>query len=118
MRLLVPAALLLGQCGRPEEPTRPEQLLPRQQMVRLLADIHLLEARVEASRLNPDSSKVLYNEHVKKLYRGHNTNETTFRESMQYYAVHGKDLEEIYAAVVDTLAMREVRMGTAAGKKQ
>jgi hypothetical protein len=111
-RLLVPAALLLSHCGRPEEPTPPAQLLPREKMVGLLADIHVLEAQVEASRISPDSSRVLFTQQVKSIYKRYNTDEATLKQSMEYYAIHGKDLEEIYGIVVDTLSMREVRMNS------
>ncbi|OON68580.1 DUF4296 domain-containing protein [Hymenobacter sp. CRA2] len=104
------ATLLFSQCDRPEDPTPPAKLLPRGQMVELLVDMHLTEARVEASRLPPDSAHVLYRQQAREIFWRHSTDEATFKQSLQYYGVHGKDLEEIYGAVVDSLGVRELKL--------
>ncbi|GAB3840114.1 DUF4296 domain-containing protein [Hymenobacter jeollabukensis] len=105
--LLALAPVLLSQCDRPEEQVPPVKLLPREQMVSLLVDMHITEARVEASRLPHDSARVLFREQAKAVYWRHETDEATFRENMRYYATHGKDLEEIYATVVDSIQARQ-----------
>ena len=105
--LLALAPVLLSQCERPEEQVPPAKLLPQAQMVSLLVDLHVTEARVEASRLPHDSARVLYREQAKSVYWRHNTDEQAFRESMRYYATHGKDLEEIYTTVVDSIQARQ-----------
>lgn len=102
--------LLLTQCDRPDDPAPPAKLLPRDEMVRLLIDLHLTEARVEAARMQPDSARVLFRQQAKDLYQRHHTDETTFEESMRYYAIHGKDLEEIYGTVVDSISMRQAQL--------
>jgi Domain of unknown function (DUF4296) len=104
------STLLLTQCDRPDDAVPPAGLLPREQMVSLLIDLHLTEARVEASRLRPDSAQVLYRQEVKKLYWRHNTKPDVFQASMRYYAVHGKDLEQIYAQVVDSLNVQQGKL--------
>ncbi|RAK63516.1 DUF4296 domain-containing protein [Hymenobacter edaphi] len=108
--LLALAPVLLSQCERPEEQVPPAKLLPRAQLVSLLVDMHVTEARVEASRLPHDSARALFREQVKGVYWRHDTDEAAFRESMRYYATHGKDLEEIYATVVDSISMRQAKL--------
>lgn len=111
------AALLaagLGSCQRPEEVPPPGNLMPREQLVSLLADLHLLEARVEAAGLSPDSARALYLQQEKNLFWKREVNDSLFRQSYRYYASHDKDLDDIYATVIDTLAMRQTK---AAGKK-
>ncbi|WP_460576387.1 DUF4296 domain-containing protein [Hymenobacter coalescens] len=107
---MLTASLLLSQCDRPEEPVPPAKLLPREQLVGLLVDMHITEARVEAARLQQDSARVLYRQEAKALYWRHGTDEETFKESMRYYAIHGKDLEEIYGTVVDSISMRQAKI--------
>lgn len=114
--LLALTPLLLTQCDRPEEAPPPAKLLPRDQLVSLLVDLHVLEARVEASRLPTDSAHVLYRQQVKDVYWRHDTDEETFKQSINYYASHGKDLENIYTIVVDSIAMRQFRVSTSTGK--
>ena len=109
--LLAFATLLLTtQCDHPDEPVPPAKLMSREQLISLLVDLHITESRVEASRLPPDSAKVLFRELSKPLYGRHQADEQTFRQSMDYYAVHGKDLEEIYAGVVDSIAARQAKL--------
>ena len=107
--LLAPLLLALPACQRPEEPLRPADLLPKEQFIPLLADLHLLEARVEGSRLSPDSSRALYLSQQKELLWKRGVTDSTFQRSYRYYGIHGKDLEDIYGAIIDTLKRREAR---------
>ena len=109
--LLLPSFLLaLPACQRPEEPPRPADLLPKERMVLLLADLHLLEARVENSRLPPDSSRALYLTQQKDLLLKRAVSDSAFQRSYRYYGIHGKDLDDIYGAVIDTLGRREAKL--------
>lgn len=112
--LLLALPLLLAAlpaCERPEEPARPATLLPKDQMVALLIRLHLLEARVEASRLRPDSARALYLAQQRDVFWQAQTTDSVFQRSYRYYSVHGKDLGEIYQAVIDTLTRQEKRLG-------
>ena len=108
--LLAPLLLALPACQRPEEPPRPADLLPKERMVLLLADLHLLEARVENSRLPPDSSRALYLTQQKDLLLKRAVSDSAFQRSYRYYGIHGKDLDDIYGAVIDTLGRREAKL--------
>ena len=108
--LLAPLLLTPAACQRPEEPLPPADLLPREQLVPLLADLHLLEARVENSRLPPDSARALYLSQQKELLWKRAVTDSAFRRSYRYYSIHGKDLDEIYAAIIDTLSSRERKL--------
>jgi hypothetical protein len=115
--LLLPLLLLvLPACQRPEEPTRPADLLPKERMIGLLAELHVLEARVEGSRLHPDSARALYLAEHKALLKKTQVTDSTFQRSYRYYGIHGKDLDEIYKAVIDTLKQQETRLDSAAAR--
>ena len=109
--LLAALLLALPACQRPEEPPLPADLLPKEQMIRVLADIHILEARVENSGLSVDSARALFLSQQKALLWRHEVSDSAFQRSYRYYGVHGKDLDEIYGAVIDTLSQREKRFG-------
>ena len=85
--------------------------MPRPQLVSLLADLHTLEARVEAAGLTPDSARALYLQQQKAILWRREVSDSLFQQSYRYYASHGKDLDEIYSVVIDTLAMRQVQLG-------
>ena len=108
--LLAPLLLALPACDRPEDADAPPHLLPKDEMVRLLADLHLLEARVENSRLPPDSARALFLAQQKELLWSREITDSTFQRSYRYYGVHGKDLSEIYNAVIDTLTQRQLNL--------
>ena len=79
----------------------------------MLADIHQLEAQVESSRLSPDSSRALFLAQQKNLLWRHEVTDSAFQRSYHYYGIHGKDLNEIYAGVLDTLNHREAKLNPA-----
>ena len=76
-------------------------------MVPLLADLQQLEAQVENSRLAPDSARALFLAQQKNLLWRYQATDTTLQHSYRYYGSHGKDLSEIYQAVIDTLKGRQ-----------
>ena len=83
----------------------------------MLADLHQLEAQVENSRLSPDSARALFLAQQKNLLWKHEVTDSAFQRSYRYYGIHGKDLNEIYAGVIDTLTHREARLDPATAKK-
>lgn len=112
---LAPVGLLLALltgCARPEDVARPAQLLPKEKMVSLLVQLHILEARVEASRLSPDSARALFQNQKREILRQNNLSEadSVLQHSYRYYAINHKDMDEIYAAVIDSLTHRETKM--------
>ena len=114
--LVLPALFLLAlpACQRPEESPRPADLLPKDKVVQLVVELQVLEARVENSRLSADSARALYLTSQKEIFWKHEVTDSVFQRSYRYYSIHGKDLDEIYAAAIDTLGRREQRLAPAA----
>ncbi|HET9504707.1 MAG TPA: DUF4296 domain-containing protein [Hymenobacter sp.] len=112
--LLVASLLLavLGGCSTPEKVTPPAQLLHREKMVSLLVQLHLLEAQIEASRLSTDSARALFQSKKKELLWKNNVSETDslLQHSYRYYALHDKDMNEIYKEVIDSLQARQTQL--------
>ena len=108
--LLAPLLLAATACQRPEEPVPPSDLLPKEQMESLLAKLHVLEARVENSRLSPDSARALYLTQQQEIFWKSGVTDSSFHRSYQYYGIHGKDLDVIYGAVIDTLNALEYKL--------
>ncbi|WP_166648041.1 DUF4296 domain-containing protein [Hymenobacter sp. UV11] len=104
--------LLATGCARPEQVPTPPNLLPKEKMTSLLVQIHLLEARVETSRLPPDSARALFLSQQRDLMlrNGVSPTDSVFERSYRYYASHAKDLDGIYAGVIDSLSQREKKM--------
>jgi hypothetical protein len=104
------ALLALSACQRPEQAPKPSDLLSREQVIQVLADVHVLEARVEQSRLLNDSARALFLQQKKQLMQRRNIGDSAFLHSYRYYGSHGKDLDEIYGAVNDTLEARAKKL--------
>ena len=105
--LLSALLLTLVACQRPEEAVPPTDLLPKERMVPLLADLQQLEAQVEDSRLSADSARALYLAEQKSLLRKRQATDSALQRSYRYYSAHGKDLPEMYQSVIDTLKERQ-----------
>ena len=103
---------LLTSCSIPEEVEPPPKLLSKEEMVSLLVQLHLLEARVESSRLSPDSARALFQQQKSELLRKNNVSEkdSVLQRSYRYYAVNHKDMDEIYKVVIDSLEHRAARL--------
>jgi len=103
---------VLGGCAIPEEVAPPAPLLPKEKMVSLLVQLHLLEARVESSRLSPDSARALFQTQKTALLWKNDVSEkdSLLQRSYRYYAVNQKDMDEIYKAVVDSLERRKAKL--------
>lgn len=104
-------------CQRPEEPPQPEDLLPKAKVVAVLAQLHLLETRVESSRLTPDSARALYQAQQKEILWKEEVSDSAFHRSYRYYGIHGRDMDEIYGAVIDSLSALEYKLGPASGER-
>lgn len=107
---LAPFLVAGAACQRPEEPPQPADLLPKEKMVDLLANLHVLEARVESSRLSQDSARALYLTQQQELLWKSGVTDSAFHRSYRYYGIHGKDLDGIYKDVIDSLGRREKRL--------
>jgi predicted RNA polymerase sigma factor len=96
----------------PEEVLPPPQLLSKSEMVGLLVQLHLLEARVEASRLSPDSARALFQQQKSEILRKNNVSEkdSVLQRSYRFYAVNRKDMDEIYKVVIDSLERRTTKL--------
>ena len=115
---LLPALLLaLPACQRPEDVPAPPDLIAREKMVPLLADLHQLETQVENSRLAPDSAKALFRQQQQSLLGRYQATDSSFQRSYRYYSIHNKDLNEVYQAVIDTLTQREKKFGDGPGSR-
>ena len=110
---------VLSGCATPEEVPPPAQLLPKEKMVSLLVQLHILEARVESSRLSPDSARALFQHQKSEILWKNNVSEkdSVLQRSYRYYATNHKDMDEIYKAVIDSLEHRETQLDGGTSKK-
>ena len=85
----------------------PDNILPKDKMVLLIRDLHLVEAYINANFTYSDSSKFLFKNLEDSIFKAHQTSPVAFDSSMAYYQRNIKDMDEIYAVVVDSLSLME-----------
>jgi len=95
---------LLAGCA--QERSVPEGILPTDKMVSILTDIHELETKVANLKLTYDSSTLLYKQQQDSIFKKHQVTDSVYTESFDYYLQQVELLDQIYAAVVDSLSLR------------
>lgn len=104
--ILLPLLIFLASCDSEDSP--PDNVLPSEQMVAILSDIHIAESRILQMHLKSmDSSVVMYDYFQNKLYKKHHTDSTQYKNSYDYYASDPKKLEAIYDKVAKKIEARQ-----------
>ena len=102
---LVFTLIVVFSCGESEN--KPDKLLPKQKMVEMLIDIHILESEIQNLRLSKDSSQLLYNTFEREIFENSGVDKDLYRTSFAYYLEEVEDMEEIYEIVIDSLNFME-----------
>lgn len=105
--LVLPCLLMACQPDDPEEfVQKPAQLLSKDQMVAFLVDLHLAEAKISYMGNSPvDSAEKMFRNYEAYLFEKHGIEDSVYLQSYEYYLAHMEQLDEIYAAVVDSLSV-------------
>ena len=88
---------------------RPEHILTKQEMVRIMEELYVAEEKTNHLALSRDSAKKVFTVMKSKLFENAGVSDSVFRRSFDYYMERPKELELIYTALVDTLQLREQR---------
>jgi uncharacterized protein DUF4296 len=82
---------------------KPENLIPRDQMVALLTDMYI----ANSIQRNPNKSGKKNIKYMSLVYKKYNIDSTRFKESNQYYTSNIKLYKAIYQEVLDTIEKLE-----------
>ncbi|MBX2911973.1 MAG: DUF4296 domain-containing protein [Cyclobacteriaceae bacterium] len=105
--LAIVAVVVLPQCRQEE---RPAGLLDKDEMVALLVDVYLSEAKVTVAGVPRDSAYKLFAHFDRSVTVSRGIADSTLTASYEYYFQRPEELEKILDAVIDTLNLREQRM--------
>jgi hypothetical protein len=106
--LVIFILVLMASCQTNE---RPKEVLTQAQLSAFLVDIYLAEARIDAIPQVKDSTIKYFLPMEEKLLKKSGLSDSVLRVTYRYYTTHPKELEQVYDAVIDTLALRERRVG-------
>lgn len=99
----------LVSCSKTEE-KRPDYILSQEKMVEALAEVYIAEQKVQRLTLNVDTASLIFGSMEKKVFENLNVPDSVFRASFDYYMDHPKEMEMIYAVLIDSLQLREQRV--------
>ena len=85
-------------CGSPKE-NIPADILPKEKMIEVVTELHIAEASINLNLYNTDSLKTIYSKHQ--------VTKAQCDSSFKYYALHPKQLSEIYKGVLNEISKRQ-----------
>jgi hypothetical protein len=102
------SVLLMSACAGKE--AKPDDLLPKKEMVKVMSEIYLLEQKVNALGLPRDSLEQIFSVMKDRIFAKAGTSDATFKRSLKYYLDQPKTVEDLYTALIDSLNLREQKM--------
>jgi len=100
----------LAGCGGS---STPPGILNEKQMSKVLLEIYMAEAKVLELHVSRDSAEKVFVAFEQRIFEKLDIPEKTYKKSYQYYLDNPAKLERVYAAVVDSLSLREQRISPA-----
>lgn len=102
--LLAIFAVMAVSCAKQRQEVAP---LTRDQMVSIMMDVYISEAKASYLPLTRDSAYRLFAAHQDSLMHRHRVADSTLRKAYSYYLNHPEELEMIYEAIIDSLNLRQ-----------
>ena len=102
--LLLFTLLATTSCQEKKKAVSP---LSRDEMVNLMMEIYLAEARASLVPAARDSSYRLFVAYQDSILQRRSVSDTTLRKAYAYYLEHPAELEAIYDAIIDSLSLKE-----------
>ena len=97
---------MLYSCSQQKVPEKPEGLIPPEQMVPFLVELHLAEAKMSYGNIrDADSLEIVFRNYEQHLFNKYEIKDSVYYRSYEYYLSNMDQLHEIYGAVVDSLSV-------------
>jgi hypothetical protein len=96
--------LLCFGCDK-EQP--PKDIIPQEQLTKIMIDLYLGEAKLSNYSLPYDSANKLFIPYEESVLKKYGVSDSTLYKTYQYYFDHPTKLEELYGIVIDSLSLLE-----------
>ena len=103
--LLLIALLISFACK--DKKVRPENLLPREDFVNILTDIHLTDAWLERKGIQGDSLVIYNKANFEQILANYHANRKAFNATYAFYIQNPDDFDLIYLDVIDKLSQMQ-----------
>jgi len=94
---------------------KPDTLIPREKMIRIITDVHLAEASIAYLKNKGSRDKYLNEDYLNAVFTKYKISGKTFTSNFNYYKQDQADLLKMYEKVVKNL--EEMKTMGKAGKK-
>lgn len=98
---------MIFSCQSSEQ--KQEGILSREEMVRMLSEVYILEEKISRLNLPADSSQQIFDLLKAQVFEANGVQDTVFKKSFDYYMDRPQEMEAIYTALVDSLQLHEQR---------
>ncbi len=82
-----------------------ENIIKKEIMVKILIDLHLAEKAIGELNYDNDTLKSLYSIKEKEIFDRYSISEEFYRKSYSHYFFDPKELDEVYATLIDSLLL-------------
>ena len=109
---IIPITFLLFSCSKKKVET-PHGVLSRQQMVPILADVHIAQAATSTYITFPkdsiatDSARYTMNDYLPYILKIHHTTKAQYDSSIVFYTAHPEMMQEMYDSVITELSKKQ-----------
>lgn len=110
MRPIIFLSLLcfLASCGGPKKELlrgklSADSVIPRNEMINVLVDVHLVEASLNLQRNREGNVPLLTQNYYQWLCRKHHISHQRFRDNLNYYKMDPENFSKMYEEVVKNL---------------
>jgi hypothetical protein len=102
--LSLTAGILSTSCRSKEAKV---EILPQDQLVAIMIEFYLAEARLGNLSIKQDSAKMLFIPFEESVLKKYGVSDSVLNKTYQYYFDHPSEMEKIYEVVLDSLSLRE-----------
>lgn len=104
--------LLLASCENPDP--KPKNMLSDEDMVKVLSELHLVEARADMLSIPQDSLRPLLEKRYDEIFAELDIDTAAFNATFAYYEHNPAQMDSLYQKVVDNLVELESNYRTTA----
>lgn len=88
----------------------PQDIIPKEKMIMVMADIHLLEARIQMDNLGyNDSSRAIAYSGYQYIFKKNNIDAKVFKRSFDFYVDHPVLMADMYKDILTELSRRQMK---------
>lgn len=104
---LISFFLLFVSCNNKTENQTKEGIIPKDEMVEIIVDLHLADATINIKHFNKRSNSKKIVKYYASVLKKYGYTRLNFDESIKYYSIEPEKLDKIYDRVIQELSKKQ-----------